>query len=607
MKILIVTTPIRQAPTEFPPFGSLAVLSALQRSGRHSAEFYDIDGLRPSHDEVLKTIALKRPRILGISAVVSTGYAYAKRLSRDVKRILPGTTIVLGGNLAASAEVLLNRAGVDFCVIGEGERVMVNLADVLDTDRPRTAVHAVRGLVYLDGNRLVNTGYEDPLSSEELYDIDWTVLERSSRIENFIMPATRDVLLRTGFWRDARTHESRRRGKTLATLVGSKGCVSRCTFCHRWNKGIRYIPVPVLMRRVSDVIERYNVGFLTWGDENFGTDRRWLKLFCDSIRKYDLIWQVSGMRVNCVSREQLMMMKEAGCCAVHFGMESGSARMLEVMEKKTRVEDNYAALRWTADVGLGTAVQLVVGMPGETTETVAETVRFVEYASKLDEARNPVEINVNFPLALPGTPLYEYARARGFIGRALEDEEQYLVAVSDSDASNEANLINFTSVPKLTLESWRPRIVVSAAAAYIAKFGRKQYLRQLAGSGYLLRVREAELAQKAIGRDGFQLSGIVRLILAGQWRAVLVLYPTICAKLRALLPVMVLLYDTRRNGSRYASGLALEWIGCRLRGLYQRRRVGRASDYTSLRKILEAEVGVWAADRDAMIPLRRGR
>ena len=108
-KILIVTTPIRPIPTDFPPYGSLSVMTALKKAGFNDTTFFNIDLLRPKYSEVIKYIKETKPDILGISAVVSTAYDFTKKLSIDIKRFLPGTTIILGGNLGASAEIILKK------------------------------------------------------------------------------------------------------------------------------------------------------------------------------------------------------------------------------------------------------------------------------------------------------------------------------------------------------------------------------------------------------------------------------------------------------------------------------------------------------------------
>ena len=105
MNIIICTTPIRPVPTSYPPFGPMALMQSL-RLRHYDPYFYDIDGLRPTFDEAVAFISEQKPDVLGISAVVSTAYAYTKRLATAVKEASPNTKIVVGGNLAASAELL---------------------------------------------------------------------------------------------------------------------------------------------------------------------------------------------------------------------------------------------------------------------------------------------------------------------------------------------------------------------------------------------------------------------------------------------------------------------------------------------------------------------
>ena len=127
MKIVICTTPIRPEPTSYPPFGAMALVQSL-RSADYDPFFYDIDGLRPTFEEVIEYFREQTPEMLGISAVVSTAYAYTKQLVLAIREVSPKTKIVVGGNLAASAEILLRFCKVDVCGIGEGENVIINLA-----------------------------------------------------------------------------------------------------------------------------------------------------------------------------------------------------------------------------------------------------------------------------------------------------------------------------------------------------------------------------------------------------------------------------------------------------------------------------------------------
>jgi anaerobic magnesium-protoporphyrin IX monomethyl ester cyclase len=635
LKIVITTTPIRPVPTDYPPIGALSVISSLTNAGYSLTNLYDIDRLRPSYEEVLNHLIHVKPDIIGISAVVSTAYEYTKKLSLSIKEILPNTTIILGGNLGASAEILLKYSGVDFIVIGEGENVIVEFMDTYVLENYSKSYLNVPGLVFLDENKnLVNTGYSEPISKEKIYDIDWKILEEYSKIESFFIPITKSVLAQSAFGFDERSKEEKRQNKTLGTLVASKGCVARCTFCHRWDKGIRYIPIPVLKARIQEIIKKYNVGFINFGDENFGSSHKWLTDFCEMIKPFDVLWRVAGMRVNRVDPEHLVIMKDAGCVAVYFGMETGSNKMLQIMEKKVALKDNYNAMQWIVDAGLNTTIQLIVGMPGEDNETIRETGKFVEYAAQLSKNYNPLDLSINYAQALPGTSLYEYARKEGLIGTDSFSEEKYLLMISDRNASDEATTINFSNLPRVITESWRPYLIAVAARGYIKKFGRKNYVKQIQSSNYfeVLLDDDKDISNETgyfnfpkekidvsgttdstnkasapmIMKEG-QLPSFWKIISQKQWRVLFIVYPMGVYHLRFFLPMFVIFFAFFRQDASYALGLFKEYLLWRFKKIMSLSMSKKNIEIKSLRKIVKDDSIIISTDLSAMKPLREGR
>ncbi|MDE2040061.1 MAG: radical SAM protein [Elusimicrobia bacterium] len=466
LDIVVCTTPIRPVPSVYPPFGSLAVIQALRRRG-YDPYFYDIDCLRPSFEEVERFFRERQPDVVGISAVVSTAYAYTKRLAAMLRRACPKAWIVVGGNLAASAEILHRLAGVDFCVIGEGETVGSNLIDYLSRhpkpERDEAALSAIRGLTFLrsDGE-LAFTGYETALPAEEVFDPDFGILKRYSRIEHFI----NDPLTRTDFLQDPRTRQPHRAGQRMVTLVSTKGCVARCTFCHRWDKGYRAVPVPRIIEVVRRLKREHNVGFIQFSDENFGSDRRQVDAFIEAIKQEDVLYNLGGVRVRSVDPERLKRLKDSGCVAIYYGIETGSPAILEMMEKKAALQDNINAANWTREAGLYTIYQYVLGMPGETDRTIRETIEFMKLSTEKLKS-SPVELmSINYIQALPGTPVYEYARHLGLIGKSPAEEERYLELISDTNAGDETKFLNFTPHDYLTVQMWRRHMTLETVHHY---------------------------------------------------------------------------------------------------------------------------------------------
>lgn len=620
---MLVTTPIRPIPTGFPPIGSLSIINFLRKHDV-DIDFYHIDALRPSYEDAVKHVIDAQPDVLGISSVVSTAYAYTKKFVKDIKAALPKTIVIVGGSLSASAEVLLRKAQVDLCALGEGEKVMLNVIKRAETTRNPSDFKDISGLVLLnEAGELVNTGYEEQLKKDEIYNFSWDDLEQACNISTYIYPAFTDGKIDPVFERDERSYELARRGKFAASLPSAKGCVAKCTFCHRWDKGIRYIPPEIVRERVQELVTKYDVGFLHIVDENFGTDRRWLKEFCAVMKSFDVLWRVAGMRVNCIDPKRIEMMKDAGCVAILYGMETGSEKILQVMEKKVKLQDNFNAIEWTVSAKQETVVQLVIGMPGENSSTIRETTQFAIFANTLAEWQRPWDISINYAQALPGTPLYEYARRINLVDRSMEGEEAYLMQISDKDASDEDNTLNFTASPYFIHRAWRQYIQLRTAEAYIKKFGKQSYKRMLlADTRYFKRTTSEETGyfndpklevERALITDRTNdqreveesneesLPSFWSLIRRRKMGLLLICYPEICSKFTSCLPLLWLLKSLRRtSGFKRTFFEVSEWLSG---GLKKRK----GSPDHSLRKIVFSEMGSLPEDIKAMDALRKGR
>lgn len=583
MKIVLCTTPIRPVPTEYPPFGSIALMQAMREAG-YNPVFFDIDSLRPTFEEVIERFRKEAPDVIGVSAVVSTAYAYVKKLCTRLKQELPGVRIVLGGNLAASAELLHRFCQVDVCVAGEGERVLVNLLRYFELHPNREEygdLRQVPGITFLDSSgQMIFTGYEPAIPANELADPDWSILEEFSNIQNFV----RDPSSREDFSQDPRSGQAHRAGKRLGTVTSTKGCVARCTFCHRWDRGFRQISPEKVLGRVRYLMDRYNVGFFQFGDENFGSDLKALDRLIELIRPLDILWQVAGVRARTLNPDRLKRMREAGCVALYYGFETGSPDILKVMEKNTDLSHNLNAARWTHEAGLYTCYQLVLGMPGETHRTIGDTITMLKQITEFLPAPPYWHLSTNYIQALPGTPVYEFARNRGLLGPRLEDEDDYLLSVSDTDAGDENRFVNYTEYPYLTVQSWRPRILYEITAHW-HRVRKNRTLPHVEPKGHFKEYQKGGY----FNRHKVQRSP----------RVMLALYP-----FRGILVALWTLVSAyRRNPRKVFLRHLWEWTSWRFT-----RRTAPFRDYRSLRQVVREMVPVSATvTEESMMPLRAGR
>lgn len=461
MKVCICTTPIRPYPTEYPPFGSMAIIQSLRKI-EINAKLYNIDYFRYSHKEIEAYFEKQKFDVVGISAVVSTAYTYTKYLSQLIRRVSPNTLIVVGGNLAASAEILLKKCEVDCCVIGDGEFIIRELMPVLK-EKPLNydKLRETKGIAFLDEQQnFCFSGYGVRPSTEEIEFPDYEILEEDGSIDHFIA----EILPQ-----DIEIYGGAEPGKRMATVITAKGCVARCTFCHRFEQGFRAISADRLTEHLNHLISKYNVGYISVGDENFGSDRKVAYEIAKKFGELGLKWHVAGVRTRTVTKESLQHWKNNGCVRAEYGIESGSPKMLEIMEKNLKLEENVMALKWTGEARLKTTIQLVLGMPGETDETIFETIDFLKeiapYIRSWDNAPPSQSLSINYAQALPGTPLYELARQHGLIGRSNDDEEQYLTQISDIDAYSHDHFVNLTGLPLLKVLLWK-RLMVAYLDAH---------------------------------------------------------------------------------------------------------------------------------------------
>jgi len=464
----ICTTPIRPNPTDFPPLGSLAIIQSLKEIGTH-CDFYNIDFHRPDLESVAAYFRENQFDFVGISAVVSTAYAYTKTLSLLIKEVSPNTIQILGGNLGASAEVILRRTEIDFCVIGDGELIIRELIKHHEqhkpsTDKPSETLKSIKGLAFLDEEKFIFTGYSAPLPAEHISYPDFKILELDASIGHY--------LPKNPWWAATNLYneELNLSDQVSATVVATKGCVARCTFCHRWEKGFRAKSSGGFEDHIKELKENYGVSLITLGDENFGSDKKQTSEIARILHENGMTWKVAGVRARTIDLETLVSWKLQGCVDVVFGIESGSQTMLDVMQKNATVEINSNALKWTAEAGLDTVLQIVIAMPGESDKTIHETRDFIIEHIRYLRCINGLPSNslsINYAQALPGTALYEYALQSGMIERSLDGEENYLLKISDIDAYSTDHFVNYTHQPLLKVLMWRYIITAPTDAYYI--------------------------------------------------------------------------------------------------------------------------------------------
>jgi radical SAM superfamily enzyme YgiQ (UPF0313 family) len=154
---------------------------------------------------------------------------------------------------------------------------------------------------------------------------------------------------------------------------------------------------------------KYGAQQFTFYDDAFTVNQARTREICEEIQKRGLKveWDCET-RVDMITKELLQKMKEAGCIAVWFGVESGCQNVLQSMGKNFNLNQARRAFKWAKEVGLLTEASAILGFPGETKESLMETVKFAEEL-------NPILLGYYIATPYPGTPLYDFVKEKGWL------------------------------------------------------------------------------------------------------------------------------------------------------------------------------------------------
>lgn len=372
-----------------PPLGLLYLASYLQKNGRQQIVVLDaqVDNLGYGEDFVGRIEAVN-PDIIGITVMTFTLIDVLKTLEiikRAGEKLNKKITVVLGGPHAhIFPEETLALPGVDFVIKGEGEIPFFLLLEALEG---RGELSAVKGLAYRQDGQVINNLVGDLIENlDELPVPDRTLLP----VEKY------GSLLGAG--------------RIVTTMFTSRGCPFQCTFCDRPHLGKRFRSRSA--QNVVDEMEaclKLGIQEILVYDDTFTVNRQRVIDICNEIKKRQLkfCWDIRA-RVDTVDEEILKQLKSAGCARIHFGVESGTEKILKVLNKGISLNQVERAFKAAKKIGLETLGYFMIGAPDETREDIMETVKF---AKKID----PDYVHITIFTPYPATEIYRRALAEGVI------------------------------------------------------------------------------------------------------------------------------------------------------------------------------------------------
>jgi len=382
--------------TLWPPV-TLATAGAMLEESGHSIDILDCAAQEMHLKQLLQTVKTGDYSLI-VWAAATPSIHSDLALASEIKLIAPhARTGVLGTHVTALADRCLNDVkDLDFVIRNEPEESLRALAEELEKGG---WAEGIQGISFRSAKGQVSHNSARPFIDclDEIPFPAWQLLD----LEKYRLPLT---------------------GKRFLIIAPLRGCPHQCIFCTAqtyYGRKIRKKTVPRVIAEIEHSMEEFGIDqFFIWAD-TFTLDREYVFEFCQHIlrKKLHIGWTCNS-RVDTVNEKLLHAMKRAGCWMISYGVESGDQMVLDKAKKNTTVDQCRRAVALAKRAGIKVAAHYVLGLPGETRETLVKTI---DLALEMD----PEVAQFYCAVPFPGSSLYELAKAQEWIeGKTFEEFRQ---------------------------------------------------------------------------------------------------------------------------------------------------------------------------------------
>lgn len=439
MKVLLINPPIREwaKPNVFPS-GLGYIVSVLSQNG-HSVEIMDINAYRWNKIEVEERIKKTDYDVIGIGGIVTT-YKYVKWLVAILKKHHPGKKVIVGGSVGTSISgIMLEKNPVDIVCLGEGEETVKELIGALESGD----LSRVKGIIYRDAlGKIHKTENRPPIKDLDSIPFPaWDYFPMDIYLKNPVGAPNRNKWI---------NGSSQARDSLSLNIFATRGCPYKCIYCYHdfMGQGYRQRSAENVIKEIETLYEKYKVPYFHFIDDEFVMNKKFVLEFCHLLKSFSkkigrkITWGCAG-RVNLMTEDLVVAMADAGCVLIGYGIESGSQKILDFVNKQVSVEQAKKAIRLTKK-HLGWAdCSFMIGYPGETKETIQETI---DFCKELDLAPEVIF----FLTPYPGTELYRMALEQG----KIKDEEEYILGLGEQGEKARVNFTDFSDQELSEIQSY---------------------------------------------------------------------------------------------------------------------------------------------------------
>lgn len=356
-----------------PPLGILSIGAYLKLHG-YNVDYLDLYTNSMSRQAFIDYLSQTEPEIIGFSTYTEN-YAVVKKIIKEVKKIFPKIIITMGGpHVSFMAEEALNETEADYISRGEGEMTLIELLEYLNYKTIEKK--NIKGLSYRDEIGVVH-------NSDRHY---------IEKLDCLPLPSIGE--------------EELKKYNIQQLIITSRGCPGRCIYCASAALSGRKYRARSAEHIFSEIHYKYykkGESYFAFLDDTFTANKIRLFNFCDYIMKskIKIVWRCDS-RTDILSYEMIDKLKEAGCIAIHVGVESGSQDVINQINKHISLEKTEDLIKYMADKRLQVMCSFIIGHHCDTEETIKETINLAEHFHDKYLANVGIAINTPFP----GTELY---------------------------------------------------------------------------------------------------------------------------------------------------------------------------------------------------------
>ncbi|MBC8501296.1 MAG: radical SAM protein [DPANN group archaeon] len=362
VKIVFINPPRNKRKNDFieefkrVPLGICQLASSTRKAGIETS-IIDAQNLYLTIDETIKRIKELNSDFVAIS-IISDFLQNSEILAERIRHFNPKIKIIVGGpHVSAVPESTMKDCEFfDIAVLGESDKHILEIINNKELSK-------IGGIIFRENNKLIKTKQEN------------------TRIKNLDTVPFPSFDLLEGFPDLYEPTPSMFKDAPSINLLTARGCLWNCSFCHQsvFGNELSYNSPKYMVPLMNFLKTKYKVKDICFYDDVFTIPRKRTEKFCEELirKKVNMSWSCQT-RIDTLDYKLARLMKKVGCWQISFGIESGSDKILEILNKKITRQQIIRQVKEIKKSGIRVRAFFIIGSPGETTETINETKTLIK-------------------------------------------------------------------------------------------------------------------------------------------------------------------------------------------------------------------------------------